>query len=117
MRLATLIPLKIAGLGLLAACSTVPDTPQQGVNVDVPPLRTCVPMSALTRVHIPAKTETYIAITEIENPPYEPIQNRQEMTRIIEEARTIFVDSEGREITDVCDAQINPSGMTSEGSL
>ena len=100
----------------LAACNTVPDAPAQTVEVDVPELRTCVPMSALTRVTIPAKTQTYFAITEIENPPYEPIQSRQEMTRVIEEARTIFQDSEGREITDVCDPEINPNGMTSDGS-
>lgn len=117
MRITTLLPLKIAGLSLLAACSSVPDAPPQNVDVYVPPMRTCTPISALTRVHIPAKTEKYIAITEIENPPYEPIQDRQEMTRVIEEARTIFVDSEGREVTDVCDVEINPSGMSSEGSL
>lgn len=99
---------------LLAACNTVPDVPQT-VDVKVPEMRTCVPMNALTRVEIPAKTETYIAITEIDNPPYEPIQNRQEMTRVVQEARTVFVNSEGREITNVCDTQINPNGMTSEG--
>ena len=36
------------------------------------------------------------------------------MTRVVEEARTIFVDSNGAEVTDICDMEINPSGMTSE---
>lgn len=99
----------------IAACQTTPDLPPETVVVNVPPMQTCTPMNALTRVTIPAKTQTYYAITEIENPPYEPIQSRQEMTRTIEEARTIFVNSEGTEVTDICDTEINPTGMTSEG--
>lgn len=98
----------------LAACATAPQQAPAPVYVDVGPLQTCTPISALTRVTIPEKTETFIAITEIDNPPYEPIQQRQTMTRVVEEARTIFVDSNGAEVTDICDMEINPSGMTSE---
>ncbi|GHA82391.1 hypothetical protein GCM10009069_01920 [Algimonas arctica] len=114
MRNLTLMTL---GLLTLAACNTLPDPVAEPVFVDVPPMRTCTPINALTRVTIPAKTETYYAITEIENPPYEPIQNKQTMTRVIEEARTVFVNSEGTEVTDVCDVEINPNGMTSDGSF
>lgn len=114
MRIATLTALCLLPL---AACNTVPDVPPPPVIVEVGPMQTCTPMSALTRVNIPAKTETYYAITEIENPPYEPIQSRQEMTRVIEEARVIFVNSEGTEVTDICDPEINPTGMTSEGGF
>lgn len=112
MRILTLTAL---GLLTLAACNTLPDPVAETIVVEIPPMQTCTPISALTRVTIPAKTETYYAITEIENPPYEPIQNKQTMTRVIEEARTIFQDSEGKEITDICDMEINPNGMTSEG--
>lgn len=109
------LTLSAFGLIALAACNTVPDPVMEQVVVDVPPLQTCTPISALTRVTIPAKTQTYYAITEIENEPYEPIQNKQKMTRTLEEARTVFVNSEGTEITDICNTEINPSGMTSEG--
>lgn len=109
------LALTALGLLTLAACNTLPDPVAEPVVVNVPPMQTCTPISALTRVTIPAKTETYYAITEIDNPPYEPIQNKQTMTRVIEEARTVFVDSQGAEITDICDMEINPNGMTSEG--
>lgn len=106
----------LAFLGL-AACATAPEPTAAPVVVDIGPMQTCTPISALTRVTIPEKTETFIAITEIDNPPYEPIQQRQTMTRVVEEARTIFVDSNGAEVTDICDMEINPSGMTSEGGF
>ena len=110
MRLAILA---LPAVALLAACNTIPDEPVvETVEVYVPPVQTCVPMSALTRVVVPAKTETYYTITEIDNAPYEPIQRREEVTREIEPERVIFVNSEGREVTDICDTQINPSGMT-----
>lgn len=112
MRKLTLSSLALAGL---SACATAPEVPPEPVTVNVPPMQTCTPMSALTRVTIPEKTETFIAITEIDNPPYEPIQQRQTMTRVVEEARTIFVDSNGTEVTDICNMEINPSGMTREG--
>ncbi|MEL6687857.1 MAG: hypothetical protein AAFP97_09565 [Pseudomonadota bacterium] len=104
----------IAGL-VLSACATAPEPVAPPVIVDVGPMQTCTPMSALTREVIPEKTETFIAITEIDNPPYEPIQQRQTMTRVVEPERVIFVDSNGTEVTDICDMDINPSGMTSEG--
>lgn len=110
-----ILPLTALGLLTLAACNTLPDPVAEPVVVNIPPMQTCTPMNALTRVVVPAKTETYFAITEIENPPYEPIQNKQTMTRVIEEARTIFVNSEGTEVTDICNMDINPNGMTSEG--
>lgn len=111
MRTLTLMTLSLA---TLTACSIVRKPDSQTMVVNVPQMRTCTPISALTRVTIPEKTETYIAITEIDNPPYEPIQNKQTMTRVIEEAQTIFVNSEGREVTDICDMDINPNGMTNE---
>ena len=100
-------------VALLAACETIPNEPEvETVEITPPPINTCTPMSALTRVVIPAKTETYYAITEIANPPYEPIQRREEIVREVEPERVIFVNSENREVTDICDTEINPSGMT-----
>ncbi|MEM7729203.1 MAG: hypothetical protein AAF311_07995 [Pseudomonadota bacterium] len=78
-------------------------------------MRTCTPISALTRKTIPEVTQTRIEIVEIDNPPYEPIQDRQTVTRVIEPARTIFVNSDNVEVTDICDMEINPSGMSSRG--
>ena len=96
----------------LAACNTLPDEPvAPPVDIVVAPVDTCTPMSALTRQVIPAVTETFFAITEIENPPYEPIQRTEEQVRIIEPERVIFVNSQGVEVTDICDAEINPGGM------
>lgn len=112
MRTLTLTAL---GLLTLAACNTLPDPVAETIVVDVPPVSTCTPISALTRVTIPEKTEIYYAITEIQNDPYPPIQDKQKMTRVLEQARTIFVNSEGTEITDICNTEINPNGMTSEG--
>ncbi|WP_298917676.1 hypothetical protein [uncultured Algimonas sp.] len=101
-------------LPALAACNTVPDPVPGPMAIDIDPLRTCMPVSALTRVYVPEKTKTFTAITEIDNPPYEPIQQTQKVTRVVEEAKTIFVDSQGREITDICDMKVNPGGMVSE---
>ena len=110
-----LILLAAASTALLSACNTIPEPEPEPVVIDMTPIDTCTPVSALTRVVVPAVTETRIAITEIDNAPYEPIQKREEMVRIVEPERTIFVDSEGREVTDICDAEINPSGMTEGG--
>ena len=98
---------------LLAACNTLPDEPvAQPVEIEVGEIETCTPMSALTRVVIPAKTEVFYAITMIDNPPYDPIERKERQEREIEPEKTIFVNSEGREVTDICEPEVNPSGMT-----
>ena len=104
---------------LLTACASMPveevltEAEPEPVSVVLDDRDTCTPMSALTRVVIPEKTETYIAITEIDNPPYEPIQSRQEMTRVVQAEQVLFVDSENREVTNICDMDINPTNTTS----
>lgn len=100
------VPMILCGV-ILIACETTPE-PVEIVEVVVPPLKTCTEISALTRVDIPAETQTFIAITEIENPPYEPIQRKEEQVRVIKEAETIFVDSEGLQVTDICETEIDP---------
>ena len=93
----------IIGLALSAsACRT---TAPEAAPVVIAPteFKTCTEMSALERVVVPPVTKTFIAITEVDNPPYEPIQRREEIVREIEPERIIFVNSEGREITDICE--------------
>lgn len=95
--------------GLLTACATTPEPVAPPPVIVAEPVQTCTPISAAEEVVIPAKTETYIAITEIENPPYDPIQRRETMVREIEPERIIYVDSQGREILDLC-----PQGESAE---
>lgn len=99
--------LLILGAAFLTACESTPE-PVEVVQIEPPVLKTCTEISALTRVDIPAETEIFFAITEIENPPYEPIQRKERQVREIKPAETIFVDSEGRQVTDICDTVIDP---------
>lgn len=100
-----------AAILMLSACATAPK-PEEKVVIAPVPVQTCTPVSALQKVVIPAKTKTFYAITEIENPPYEPIQRKEKQTRIITPEQVIYVDSEGREVTDVCNPEIEPSSET-----
>ena len=93
---------------IMTACKTTPEPVEELVDITPPVLKTCTEISALTRVDIPAETKTFYAITEIENPPYEPIQRKEKQVRTIKEAHTIFVNSEGREVTDICETEIAP---------
>lgn len=102
----------IIAAAILAACETTPE-PVEIVEVEVPVLKTCTEISALTRVVIPEETETFFAITEIENPPYEPIQRKEKQVRVVKEAQTIFIDSNGREVTDICETEIAPGASNS----
>jgi len=77
------------------------------------PVKPC--QKALTRVEIPAETETFYAITEIENPGYEPIQRKETQVRVVKEAETIFVNSQGREVTDICETEIDPNAPVEIG--
>lgn len=89
---------------LLGACETIPEEapPAEPVTIVTGPVETCVQLSSLRRLVIPAVTKTVIAITEIENPPYEPIQRREEQTRVVTPEQVIYVDSNNREVTDIC---------------
>lgn len=104
--------LTVGLISSLTACATTPEPEPEPepVTIITPPVRTCTPISDVERVVIPAVTKTQYAITEIENPPYEPIQRRTERTIVIEEERVIYVDSEGREVLDVCPDQIPVEG-------
>lgn len=90
----------------LAACASTPEPEiiEEPVAVVVPEVfDTCTPISALKRVVIPAETKVFYATTEIANPPYEPIQRTDKIEREIKPAEVIYVDSEGRQVLDLCD--------------
>ena len=108
LKLVTLIMTASLSGVALTACETVPE-PVEVVQIEPPVLKTCTEISALTRVEIPEETETFYAITEIENPPYEPIQRKEKQVRVIKESQIIFVDSQGRQVTDICDTVIDPN--------
>ena len=93
----------IAALSALAACKTVPEPVPEPVVINVPPVKTCQPVSALTQLIIPAETKVQYAITVIENPPYEPIESKVKQTKVVKPAQIIYVDSGGREILDICE--------------
>ena len=94
----------------LAACASTPEPEPEPVVIIVPPVQTCTPISDVERVVIPAVTKTQFAITEIENPGYEPIQRTEERTIVVEEEKVIYVNSEGREVLDLCPEQTPNAG-------
>lgn len=104
----------LAGLTTsLTACATAPEPApiEPPVQIIAEPVDTCVPLSTLRRVVIPAVTKKVIAITEIANPPYEPIQRREEQTRTVTPEQVYYVDDTGREVTDICDPIVTPETM------
>lgn len=106
MRYVSSLLILLAGTIPLLACESTSYAPP--IAITPQPIQTCIPVSALTRVDIPAQTQVYYAITQIENPPYDPIERKEKITRVIKEAETIFVDSEGQKITDICNPEIDP---------
>ncbi|RKQ71792.1 hypothetical protein DES40_1122 [Litorimonas taeanensis] len=96
----------------ISACTTTPivDAPQ----IVLPPetVNTCLPVSALTKVIIPAETQTRYATTLIDNPPYEPIETTVKQVRVVKPAQIIYVDSNNQEVIDICepDVEIGDTG-------
>ena len=108
--------LSLAIMTGLSGCKTVPEPMPEPVIVIPPePIRTCAPVSALTKLVIPAETKVQYAITMIDNPPYEPIENKVKRTIVVKPAQIIYVDSEGREVLDICDRQSIEIGETGPG--
>jgi len=99
----------------LTACTTVPEPEPEPIVIDPEPIQTCAPISALTRLEIPAETKTQYAITMIENPPYEPIENKVKRTIVVTPAQVFYVDSAGKEVLDICDRDTIELGNTGPG--
>jgi len=107
-RFASLSLAAVIALSLSACASTPEPVVEEPVAVIVPEVvRTCTPISALKRVVIPAETKVLYATTEIANPPYEPITRTERIEREIKPAEVIYVDSEGRQVLDLCDKPEN----------
>ena len=100
----------------LSACKTVPEPiPETVIVIPPEPIQTCAPVSALTRVVIPAETKIQYAITMIDNPPYEPIENKVKRTIVVKSAQVFYVDSENKEVLDICDKENVELGDTGPG--
>jgi len=106
------VAISLAAVTALSACETVPDPIPEPVIVEIPePVQTCAPVSSLQRVVIPAETKIMYAITMIDNPPYEPIERKEKQTRIVKPAEILYVDSEGKQVIDICeDVETGPTG-------
>jgi len=99
----------------LAACTTVPEPEPEVIVIPPETIQTCAPISALTKVVIPAETKVQYAITMIDNPPYEPIENKVKRTIVVKPAQIIYVDTEGKEVLDICDKETIEIGETGPG--
>jgi len=95
--------LAIVLLGSLAACKTVPEPIPEPVVVEVPePVLTCAPVSSLQQVIIPAETKVQYTSTGVDGREAPPIKR----TIIIKPAQVFYVDSEGREVLDICEKDV-----------
>lgn len=117
MRLSSRFP--VATLALSAAifsgCAVVPEVveepPAPPIVVEVPPAPTCFEVASLQRVEIPAETKTIVGISLIENPPYDPIEQRTEQKIVTKQAEVFYVVTDPAtgnqtEVTDFCDESI-----------
>ena len=101
----TAMLLSAAIMTSVAACTTVPEPiPEPVVVIPPEPIRTCAPVSSLQQVTIPAETKVQFYSTGIDNGEYDDIQSAQlKRTIVVKPAQVFYVDSEGREILDICE--------------
>ena len=90
-------------IGLLS-CETVPEN-QNVTNPNVAPMETCINISELRKVELPAETKIQYAITFIDNPPYEPIENKVKREIVTKQASIYYEDSNGNKVLDICDKE------------
>ena len=97
--------LSAAMLTGLAACSTVPEPEPEPVIVIPPqPVLTCAPISSLQKVTVPAETKVQYYSTGIDNGEYSDIESpRLKRTIVTKPAQVFYVNSEGREVLDICE--------------
>ena len=88
----------------LSACETVPEN-QNMTNPNVAPMETCIDISELRKVELPAETKIQYAITIIDNPPYEPIENKVKREIVTKQASIYYQDSNGNKALDICDKE------------
>ena len=99
----------------LSACAVIPEEPepvvQAPVAIEVPAAPTCYEVTALQRVEVPAETRTVVGVSLIENPPYEPIEQRTETQIITKQAEVFYVltnqeTGNQTEVTNFCSANV-----------
>ena len=90
-------------IGLLS-CETLPEN-QNVTNPNVAPMETCIAISELRKVELPAETKIQYAITIIDNPPYEPIENKVKREIVTKQASIYYQDSNGNKALDICDKE------------
>ena len=88
----------------LSSCETVPEN-QNMTNPNVAPMETCIDISELRKVELPAETKIQYAITIIDNPPYEPIENKVKREIVTKQASIYYQDSNGNKVLDICDKE------------
>ncbi|MDG1141748.1 MAG: hypothetical protein P8N24_00855 [Hellea sp.] len=88
----------------LSSCETVPEN-QNMTNPNVAPMETCIAVSELRKVELPAETKIQYAITIIDNPPYEPIENKVKREIVTKQASIYYQDSNGNKALDICDKE------------
>lgn len=88
----------------LSSCETVPEN-QNMTNLNVAPMETCIDISELRKVELPAETKIQYAITIIDNPPYEPIENKVKREIVTKQASIYYEDSNGNKVLDICDKE------------
>lgn len=105
----------------IAGCAVVPEPePEIAVQepiVVAPPEPLCFEVADLKRVEIPAETKTIYTNSVIENPPYEPIEQRAQQEIIIKQAEVFYVKEDPEtgnqtEVTAFCDenVEVGPIG-------
>jgi len=102
----------------LTACTTVPTPePEPEIVVVIPePVQTCAPVSTLTKVTIPAETRVQFYSTGIDNGEYEDIESpKLKRTIVTKRAQVFYVDSENKEVLDICDKDTIELGDTGPG--
>ena len=106
-----IITLSLLAATAMAGCKTTKEVETPTIVIPPQAIETCAPVSSLQRVVIPAETKVQYAITMIDNPPYEPIQSKVKQVKVVKPAQVIYIDSEGKEILDICeDVEIGETG-------
>ncbi len=98
--------LALSTAAFLSACTTTPLPEAPQIVIPPEPIQTCVSVSVLQKVTIPAETVTRYATTMIDNSPYAPIETTVKQVRVVKPAQIIYVDSEGAEVIDICEKEI-----------
>lgn len=110
------LALATTAIAILSGCLVVPEPVEEPVVeapvvVEAPEVPLCYEVSALQIVEVPAETRTVVGISLIENPPYDPIEQRTEQEIVMKQAEIFYVvvDSETgnqTEVTNFCDETV-----------